>query len=91
MSINADTCPLADFNRNSLRIIEKIKETGRPQTLTVNGSPSVVVVDAAAWEEKQNQLERAETLAGIRRGYAQIRAGEGIDAVAFFDKLAERK
>lgn len=91
MHVNADTCPLADFNRHSLRIIEKIKETGRPQTLTVDGSPSVVVVDAAAWEENQNQLERAETLAGIRMGYEQIRAGKGIDSVTFFDELAKRK
>lgn len=89
MHHTTDTCPLAVFNRHSLRIIEKIKESGRPQTLMIDSNPSVVVVDADTWEEKQNLLERAETLAGIRKGFSDIRAGKGVDAVAFFDELAQ--
>ena len=33
--ITQDICPLADFNKDSARMIAKIKETGRPQILTV--------------------------------------------------------
>ena len=49
----------------------RLRETGRPQILTVNGKPSVVVMDAAAWREMQDQLDYAETVAGIRKGLAQ--------------------
>ena len=48
MNITKDISPLTEFKRDSARMIAQIKETGRPQILTVNGKPSVVVMDAAA-------------------------------------------
>ncbi|MCA3584659.1 MAG: type II toxin-antitoxin system Phd/YefM family antitoxin [Methylocystis sp.] len=78
MNITEDISPLTQFKRESARMIARIKETGRPQILTVNGKPSVVVMDASAWQDMQNQLDYAETVAGIRKGLTQARAGEGI-------------
>ena len=75
MNITKDISPLTEFKRDSARLIAQIKETGRPQILTVNGKPSVVVMDAAAWQEMQDQLDYAETVAGIRKGLTQARAG----------------
>ena len=69
----------------------RIEETGRPQILTVNGKPSVVVMDATAWQELQDQLDYAETVAGIRKGLARARAGEGTEAGRFFDGIARSK
>jgi len=89
MDITKDISPLTEFKRNSVRMIAHIKETQRPQILTVNGKPSVVVVDAAAWQEIQDQLDYAETVTGIRKGLTQVRAGEGIEADRFFDGLAQ--
>jgi len=91
MDIIKDISPLTAFKRDSARIISQIKETGRPQVLTVNGKPSVVVMDASAWQEMQNQLDYAETVAGLRKGLVEARAGQGIDAAEFFDKLAQQK
>jgi len=54
----------------------------------VKGKPSVVVMDAAAWQEMQDQVDYAQTVAGIRKGLDQARAGEGVEAPAFFDDLA---
>ncbi len=88
MNITKDISPLTEFKRNSARMIARIKETGRPQILTVNGKPSVVVIDAAAWQDMQDQLDHAETVTGIRKGLTQARAGEGIEADRFFDSLA---
>jgi hypothetical protein len=48
-------------------------------------------MDAAAWQEMQDQLDHAETVAGIRKGLMQARAGEGIEASRFFDDLAQTK
>ena len=58
----------------------RLKETGRPSVLTVNGKPSVVVMDAAAWQDMQDQIDYAQTVAGIRKGLDQARAGEGVEA-----------
>ena len=91
MNITKDISPLTEFKRDSARMIARIKETGRPQILTVNGKPSVVVMDASAWQDMQDQLDYAETVAGIRKGLAQARIGEGIEAGRFFDALAESK
>ena len=90
-NITKGISPLTEFKRDSARLIAQIKETGRPQILTVNGKPSVVVMDAAAWQEMQDQLDHAETFAGIRKGLTQARAGEGPDAGTFFDGLAQTK
>lgn len=89
MNITKDISPLTEFKRDSARLIAQIRETGRPQILTVNGKPSVVVMDAAAWQEMQDQLDHAETVAGIRRGLVQARADEGTEAGQFFDTLAK--
>jgi len=91
MNITKDISPLTEFKRDSARMIARIKETGRPQILTVNGKPSVVVMDAAAWQDMQDQLDYAETVAGIRVGLGQARASEGVEAGRFFDSLAQKK
>jgi prevent-host-death family protein len=91
VDITKDISPLTEFKRDSARMIARIKETGRPQILTVNGKPSVVVIDAAAWQEMQDQLDHVETVAGIRKGLTQTRAGEGTEAGSFFDGIAKRK
>ncbi|MFP7572412.1 type II toxin-antitoxin system Phd/YefM family antitoxin [Palleronia sediminis] len=91
MDIIKDISPLTEFKRNSARMIARIKESGRPQILTVNGKPSVVVMDASAWQDMQDQLDHAETVAGIRKGLSQARAGEGTEAGRFFDELAQTK
>jgi len=88
MDITKDIRPLTEFKRETSRFVARLKETGRPSVLTVNGKPSVVVMDAAAWQEMQDQIEYAQTVAGIRKGLDQARAGEGVGASAFFDDLA---
>jgi len=87
MDITKDISPLTEFKRDSARMIARIKETQRPKILTVNGKPSVVVMDAGAWQDMQDQLEDAETVAGIRKGLTQAHAGQGVEAGAFFDGL----
>ncbi len=88
MDITKDIRPLTEFKRETTRFVARLKETGRPSVLTVNGKPSVVVMDAAAWQDMQDQIDYAQTVAGIRKGLDQARAGEGIEAAAFFDGLS---
>ena len=88
MDITKDIRPLTEFKRETSRFVARLKETGRPSVLTVNGKPSVVVIDAAAWQDMQDQIDYAQTVTGIRKGLDQARAGEGIEAAAFFDDLS---
>jgi prevent-host-death family protein len=82
MDITKDIRPLTEFKRETSRFVARLKETGRPSVLTVNGKPSVVVMDAAAWQDMQDQIDYAQTVAGIRKGLDQAHAGEGVEASA---------
>ena len=53
-----DIGPLTDFLRNHRPALEGLRETGRPEVLTVHGKAAVVVQDAEAY---QRLLELAET------------------------------
>jgi len=88
MDITKDIRPLTEFKRETSRFVARLKESGRPSVLTVNGKPSVVVMDAAAWQDMQDQIDYAQTARGIRKGLDQARAGEGVEASTFFDNLS---
>lgn len=84
MDITKDIRPLTEFKRDTTRFISHLKDTGRPSVLTVNGKPALVVMDAEAWQDVQDQIEYARRIAGIRKGLNQARDGQGIEAAAFF-------
>jgi DNA topoisomerase VI subunit A len=55
-----DIASLTDFHRNSTAHCKRLKQSGRPEVLTVNGKAVLVVQDAAAY---QRLLEAAENIA----------------------------
>ncbi len=91
MDITKDIRSLTEFKRDTARFMSRLKETGRPSVLTVNGKPELVVMDAQAWQDVQDQIEFVRTVAGIRKGLDQARDGQGVEASAFFDKFGAAK
>ena len=87
MDITQDIRPLTEFKRNTTRFISHLKDTGRPSVLTVNGRPALVVMDAVAWQDLQNRIEHAWTVAAIAKGLDEARDGKGTEAAVFFEKL----
>ena len=87
MDITKDIRPLTEFKRDTARFMFHLKETGRPSVLTVNGKPSLVVMDADAWQDVQEQIEYARTVVGIYKGLNQAREGLGVEASTFFKSL----
>ncbi|MDH5749099.1 MAG: type II toxin-antitoxin system Phd/YefM family antitoxin [Rhodospirillales bacterium] len=87
MDIIKDIKPLTEFKRDTSRFMTHLKETGRPSILTVNGKPELVVMDAASWQETQDQIEFAKTVSGIRKGLEQAKQGKGDEAASFFETL----
>jgi len=72
LDIANDIRSLSDFKRNTSELLERLKKTGNPLVLTINGKAEVVVQDAEAYQEL---LERVETIDGIQRGLADAKAG----------------
>ena len=46
-----DIRSLTDFQRNTKAHLKRLKATGRPEVLTVNGKAELIVQNAAAYEE----------------------------------------
>jgi prevent-host-death family protein len=91
MDITKDIRPLTEFKRDTSRFVSHLQETGRPSILTINGKPALVVMDAATWQEAQDQLEYARSVAGIRKGLVQAREGQGTEASEFFEDIDKLK
>jgi len=73
--------PLSDFQRNAKQFIEQLQSTHKPIVLTVNGKASVVMQDAASYQELLDELELARSSAIIRQGMAEVAAGKERDAL----------
>jgi hypothetical protein len=59
-----DIGSLTDFARNTKAHLQRLRRTGRPELLTVNGKAEVVVQNAAAY---QRLIESREKLKRDRR------------------------
>ena len=54
-----DIHPLTDFKRNTAKFLARFEKLGRPQILTVDGRPKMVLLTIAAFEKLTNELERS--------------------------------
>lgn len=82
-----DIHSLTDFQRKTREHLERLKETGRPEVLTLHGEAEVVVQDAEAYQELLDRLERAEAVAGIRKGLASVERGDGESLEATLEEV----
>jgi PHD/YefM family antitoxin component YafN of YafNO toxin-antitoxin module len=82
--------PVTDFNRNTKEHIRWLKETGKPEVLTVNGQAEIVVQSAEAYQKLLDAAELSETLADIREGLGQVNRGEGRPMREFMEELAKK-
>lgn len=71
-----DIHPLTDFQRNAKMHIERLKETGRPEILTVNGRAEVIVQDADAYQRMLDEINKLETIAAVSKALEQVREGK---------------
>jgi prevent-host-death family protein len=75
IDLSKDIRSLSDFKRNTSELMDRMKQTGNPVVLTLNGRAELVVQDAAAYQRLLEHNEEAEALEGIRRGLEDLKAG----------------
>jgi hypothetical protein len=76
-----DIRSLTDFQRNTKSHLRRLKSTGRPEVLTVNGKAELIVQDAAAFEDMLDAIR------GIQRGLDEMKAGKGEPARVVLDRI----
>ena len=79
--------PVTDFVRNYKSFLKRIKQTGKPEILTVNGKPEYVLLDAASYQEIATELERNRFIRAVNQGVEDMNAGRGVPAAAAFEKI----
>jgi len=81
---------LTAFKRNTNEYVKKIKESGAPLVLTVNGKAEIVVQDAESYQRMLELLDRAETIEAVREGLESVRQGRTM-SLGQFDKEMRKK
>jgi PHD/YefM family antitoxin component YafN of YafNO toxin-antitoxin module len=80
---------LSDFQRNAKDHIRKLKRSGKPAVLTVNGEAEVVVQSAEAYQKLLDDSELLDSIRDISRGLEQAKRGEGRPMREFLEDLAK--
>lgn len=90
MHLTQDTYSLTDFKQNAQEHLERLRESGRPEVLTVNGKAEAVVMTPEVYDSIiQGALEDVKRKLAI--GLAQARAGDVVDGEeSFARRRAER-
>ncbi len=83
----SDIHTLADFKPRSTEMISELEASGRPQVLTVDGSPKVVVLGVEAFERMARLADRAETIEAVRRGLGDVKAGRTMPVAQIFEEV----
>ena len=92
MSIDlADIHALSDFSRNSKQFIRRLKKTGKPSVLTVNGQAQVVIQSAKAYQKLIKNQELLDSIRGISRGLEQANRNEGRSMRLMIEELARER
>ncbi len=74
IDVTEDIQSLTTFKRNSSHLMKRLKKTGRPLVLTINGKAEAVVLDPATYRDVAEQVD---AVTRIRRGLAQAKRGDG--------------
>jgi len=75
IDVSTDIQSLTDFKRRTAEFVKRMKQTGRPVVLTVNGKAELVVQDAESYQELLDLKDRAEAIEGIRKGLESMKGG----------------
>ncbi len=76
---------LTAFKRNTTEYVKKIKKSGNPLVLTVNGKAEIIVQDAESYQRMIELLDRAEAIESVREGLESVKQGKTM-SLEKFDK-----
>lgn len=81
---------ISDLQRNPKEILGKLKKSGRPIVLTVNGRAELVVQDAASYQNLLDKVRDAEDFEAVREGIEQSLAGKVRPVEDFFGAFEKK-
>lgn len=85
-----DIQSLSHFKRKTPEVLKRMRKTGNPVVLTINGKAEVVVQDAAAYQQLIDLAQKAEMLEFLRQSRQDIDAGRTEPALEVLEQLAQK-
>jgi prevent-host-death family protein len=82
---------LSHFKRNSNLVMARLKESGAPVVLTVNGKAEIVIQDAAAYQRLLSLAEKAEMMGFLQESREDAATGQTVPARRFLLSLGKKK
>lgn len=82
--------PLTDFKRNTKELLKRMKKSGSPLVLTINGEAKVIVQDAESYQELLALIDYYQALHGIKQGLESVRKGESVPARQALQAIAAK-
>jgi PHD/YefM family antitoxin component YafN of YafNO toxin-antitoxin module len=91
LDIGKDIHSLSDFKRNTSVFLKRMRGSGHPVVLTINGKAEIVVQDAVSYQKLLNRVDELEALEGIKRGLADVEAGRVTPLRRFEREFREKR
>lgn len=82
-----DTCPLADFQADLRKHLDRLSQTGQPQVLATEDGPEFVIQSAEAYRQLLRRLDYAETALDIDRGLDAAERGDTVPLDEAFEQI----
>jgi len=85
-----NTNVLGEFELNA-DTINRLKESGKPEALTIDGEVQAIVIDAQSYQKLLEEADYAEAVRGIRQGMQEHEQGLGIPLREAIEDIASQK
>jgi prevent-host-death family protein len=90
IDVSEDIHSLSNFKRKTSQFMSRMKKSGHPVVLTINGKAELVVQDAASYQRLLEQAERAEMMDFLRKSRRDIDALRTVPARKALEGLARK-
>jgi len=90
IDLSQDIHSLSDFKRKTTDFMARMKKSGHPVVLTINGKAELVVQDAAGYQRLLELAERAEMMEFLRESREAVEAGRTEPALEALERLAKK-
>jgi PHD/YefM family antitoxin component YafN of YafNO toxin-antitoxin module len=91
LDLSRDIDSLSNFKRDTPGFLERLKKTGDPVVLTINGKAEIVVQDAGSYQRLLEAAEHIESLEFLRQSLEDVDAGRTLPMRKAIASLGRRK
>jgi hypothetical protein len=81
---------LTEFQHEAKSYIQRLKRTGKPEVLTVNGRAEIIVQDAKAYQKLLDLLDQAEAIVAVQEGLESTHQKQGQPANKVLARLRKK-